>query len=310
METPMPHILVVDDSAADRELVGKLLEDQAWTVSFAHDGKQALGELRNHKPDLVLTDLVMPEMDGLALVEEVKEHFAVVPVVLMTAQGSEDIAVQALASGAASYVPKKRLVRDLVEVLTRTLDVSHEHKSYKRLLGRLRAASFVLENDVDLISSLVSYLSQVLRDAEMFDDTECHRVATALDEALTNACYHGNLEVRSDVREHDARAYRALANERRQVEPYRNRRIRVSANLTSGEARFVISDDGTGFDVDAVPDPTKPENLEHPTGRGVFLMKTFMDGVFYNETGNEVTLLKRRGRPAGEASPGRLPTDQ
>ena len=98
-----------------------------------------------------------------------------------------------------------------------------------------------MQNDPELISSLVSYLSQVLRDLELFDEADCHRIATALDEALTNACYHGNLEVRSEVREHDSRAYRALADKRRTVAPYRDRRIRVSTDLTSHEARFVCS---------------------------------------------------------------------
>ncbi len=128
----------------------------------------------------------------------------------------------------------------------------------------------------------------------MFDEVDCHRVATALDEALTNACYHGNLEVRSEVRAHDARAYRLMAKQRRAMTPYKDRRIYVSASLTSSEARFVIRDDGDGFEVDGVPDPTDPANLENPSGRGVFLMRTFMDGVTYNEAGNEVTLLKRR----------------
>ncbi len=290
----MANILVVDDSAADRELAGHLLEDRDWTVFYAEDGKKALAEMQAHSLDLVLTDLVMPELDGLGLVEQAKVDHPGVPVVLMTARGSEEIAVRALERGAASYVQKKLLVRDLGEAITRILDASKEHKSYKRLLGRLRAASFVLENDLDLLSALVSYLTQVLRDSEMFNEADCHRIATALDEALSNACCHGNLEVRSDVREHDPRTHRALVNQRRNVAPYRDRRIQVHTNLTRGEARFVIKDDGRGFDHGAIPDPTRPENLERPTGRGVLLMWSFMDDVHYNKAGNAVTLLKRR----------------
>ena len=212
----------------------------------------------------------------------------------MTARGSEEVAVQALEAGAASYVPKKTLVRDLVEVVERILEASRERKSYTRLLGKLQAASFVLENDLELISSLVSYLTQILRDSGMFDESNCQRISTALDEALTNAYYHGNLEVRSEIRQHDARAYRLLAEQRRQAAPYRDRRILVQASLTSDAARFVVTDEGRGFDVGAVPDPTLPENLEQPSGRGIFLMKTFLDDVRYNEAGNQVTLLKRR----------------
>ena len=284
----------MDDSAADRELAGHLLENHDWTVFYAEDGKKALAEMQAHTLDLVLTDLVMPELDGLGLVEQAKAEHPGVPVVLMTARGSEEIAVRALERGAASYVPKKLLVRDLVDTVTRILEGAQEHRRYKRLLGRLRAASFVLENDLDLLASLVRHLTQVLRDSGMFNEADCHRTATALDEALANACCHGNLELPSDVREQDARAYRTLATQRSSVAPYRDRRILVTTDLTVADVRFVIKDDGQGFDPGAIPDPTSPENLERPTGRGVLLMTTFMDEVSYNKAGNEVTLLKRR----------------
>ena len=67
----------------------------------------------------------------------------------------------------------------------------------------------------------------------------------------------------------------------------------MSVDLTSGEARFVIKDDGQGFNPAELPDPTRPENIILPAGRGVFLMNTFMDHVEYNDVGNEVTLTKR-----------------
>ena len=290
----MACLLVVDDSTADREMAAHLLAQESWRVLHAADGQEALAQMRDHNVDLVLTDLVMPNLDGLAFVKQSKTDHPLVPVVLMTARGSEEIAVQALEAGAASYVPKKTLVRDLVEVVERILEASRERKSYTRLLGRLQAASFVLENDLELISSLVSYLTQILRDSGMFDESNCQRISTALDEALTNAYYHGNLEVRSEIRQQDARAYRLLAEQRRQAAPYRDRRILVQASLTSDAARFVVTDEGRGFNVGAVPDPTLPENLEQPSGRGIFLMKTFLDDVRYNEAGNQVTLLKRR----------------
>ena len=293
-EAASASVLVVDDSAADRELAGRLLLRARLGVLHAENGQDALARMAAHDVDLVLTDLVMPTLDGLAFVERAKSEHPLVPVVLMTARGSEEIAVQALEAGAASYVPKKSLTRDLVEVVRRMLDASREQRSYTRLLGRMRAASFVLENDPELISSLVSYLTRVLRDSAMFDESDCHRISTALDEALTNAYYHGNLEVRSEIREHDPRAYRMLAEQRRQLAPYRDRQILVRASLTSDEASFVIKDGGRGFDVDAVRDPTRPENLESPSGRGIFLMKTFLDDVRYNASGNQVTLLKRR----------------
>ena len=85
----MANILVVDDSVADRELAGHLLEEHAWTVFYAEDGKKALAQMQAHTLDLVLTDLVMPELDGLALVEQAKAEHPGVPVVLMTARGTK-----------------------------------------------------------------------------------------------------------------------------------------------------------------------------------------------------------------------------
>ena len=59
------------------------------------------------------------------------------------------------------------------------------------------------------------------------------------------------------------------------------------------EAVFVVRDEGPGFDPNSLPDPTDPENLLKPSGRGIMLIRTFMDAVSFNEKGNEVTMVKR-----------------
>lgn len=169
--------------------------------------------------------------------------------------------------------------------------------SDRRLLRCLRAVSFVLENDLTLIGSAVSHVTRALRDAGVFDEAESHRIMAALDEALTNAYYHGNLEVRSELRARDPRVYRALAHARRDIAPYRDRGIRLEVVITPDDVRFVIGDDGPGFDPGRIPDPTHVDHVAHPTGRGVWLMRAFMDTVDYNDVGNEVTLVKRRTRP-------------
>ena len=290
----MTNILIVDDSAADRILASQLLKrTSSWNVIHAENGRAALEQLQRHTIDLVVTDLQMPELDGLGLVERIREEYPAVPVILMTGRGSEVTAVKALQAGAASYVPKKALAQDLVETVHRILETSREHASYRRLLNRMHEASFVLENDLELIASLVSYLTHTVRDLGRFDQVDSHRLSTALDEALTNAYYHGNLEVQSTVRESDSRAYRTLAQGRISEPKYRDRRIHVKAHFSGDEVRFVGLDDGDGFDSTLVADPTSPESLERRSGRGVFLMRAFMDEVTYNDRGNEVTLIKR-----------------
>ena len=106
----MATILVVDDSAVDRRLVGGLLEtDAELEVEYAAHGKEALAKIEYLVLELVVTDLMMPEMDGLELVAAMRSKYPLIPVILMTSKGSEEIAVRALQEGAASYVPKRNL---------------------------------------------------------------------------------------------------------------------------------------------------------------------------------------------------------
>jgi CheY-like chemotaxis protein/anti-sigma regulatory factor (Ser/Thr protein kinase) len=299
----MTLLLVVDDSAMDRRRVGGILEkNAAWNIVYAADGKEAMSAIEAHIPDLVLTDMQMPEMNGLELVTAVKEEYPLIPVVLMTAQGSEEIAVQALKHGAASYVPKRRLAQDLREIVERVLQAADVDRSESRLMHRVTRleTTFALETDSSLVPSVVNYIQQMMTRMRFCDDTDCLRIGVALEEALLNAYYHGNLEISSELRESDHSAYYHLSRERCQESPYRERKIHVNSLLSAEECRFVIRDEGSGFDPSSLPDATDPANLERPCGRGLLLMRTFMDEVRYNAIGNEVTLVKRRpaNRPA------------
>ena len=103
----MSTVLVVDDTAVDRKLASRLLEKSGvLRVLDADGGQRALEIIAEQLPDVVVTDLQMPEMDGLQLVTAVQERFPEIPVVLMTAHGSEDNAALALEHGAVSFVPK------------------------------------------------------------------------------------------------------------------------------------------------------------------------------------------------------------
>jgi CheY-like chemotaxis protein len=293
----MATLLVVDDSAMDRRLVGGILEKNPdWTILYAINGKQALEEIEKHIPDLVLTDMQMPEMNGLELVTAIKEEYPLIPVVLMTAQGSEEIAVQALRRGAGSYVPKRRLAQELRETVERVLGTADVDRSESRLMHRVSRleTTFVLETDSALVPSVVNYIQQAMTRMRFCDETDCLRVGVALEEALLNSYYHGNLEISSDLRESDHNAYYQLSKKRSQEPPYCDRKIYVESLLTPEECRFVIRDEGPGFDRSLLRDATDPANLERPCGRGLLLIRTFMDEVQYNDRGNEVVLVKRR----------------
>lgn len=297
----MTTVLVVDDSAVDRNLVGGLLrKDGTLKVDFAVHGTDALAKIEQTPPDLVVTDLIMPEMDGLKLVAAIRERYPLIPVILMTSKGSEELASQALEQGATSYVPKRILSRRLLDTIHNIVAISSRERSHVRLMGSMIRSdrTFELDNDGTLIGPLVNYVQQDCLHMGLCDPSECTRVSVALEEAVANALYHGNLEVDAELRENDEAAYWAMVHERLACLPYRDRRVRVQAILTREEATFVIADEGPGFDPATLPDPTDPANLERTTGRGILLMRAFMDDVSYNAAGNTVTLVKRARRGA------------
>lgn len=292
----MARILVVDDSALQRKAAGALIEhERDLEVTYAAGGAEALAKMALRLPDLVLTDLLMPEVDGLDLMAEVQQLHPQVPVVLMTAVGSEEKAVEALQNGAASYIPKTLLQQELITTLRTVLEVSRENRSRSLLMHSMihSESVFVLGNNPALIGPLVNYLQQNVSAMGLCNEMQTTRIGVALDEALVNALHHGNLEVDSAMRRNDLDGYHRLIAERRQRSPFRERRIWVSAVLERDRATFVVRDEGSGFDPDQLPDPTDPDYLARPHGRGVLLIKTFMDEVIYNDIGNEVTLIKR-----------------
>ena len=99
---------------------------------------------------------------------------------------------------------------------------------------------------------------------------ECFGVRLALEEAMVNAIKHGN-----------------------RMEP--DKQVFIACELTAEEITVVIEDQGEGFKPEDVPDPTDDENLENPGGRGIMLIRSFMNGVAYNDRGNRLTMIKKLG---------------
>lgn len=298
----MAQILVVDDSAVDCRIAASLLgKGTMLSIETAENGRVALEIIEHSPPDLIVTDLQMPELDGLGLIEAVRTRYPRVPVILMTAHGSEELAVEALEAGAASYVPKSQLPEKLIDTVEQVLALSRANRGFEQLAGSLMLAEFtlLLGNDVSLVDPLVDAVQQLIERMQFCDPTTRIRVGVALEEALLNAIYRGNLEVGADdLQEDRARLVRgdgaSLVDERRGQPPYRDRKTLVRVSLTPEEARFTVRDEGPGFNVAPVAKADDPVAVVREGGRGLVLMRTFMDEVTYNAAGNEVTMIKRR----------------
>ena len=297
------RVLVVDDNPIDRLRASRLVEQDTQCVAVhASDGAEALERLADHDIAMVLTDLQMGGMDGLELVRTIRKEHSQIPVILMTAHGSEDVAMEALRLGATDYVPKQRLAQELRVILARALRTTIAGRRRRLCIQSLveRQSQFELGNDANLLPPLLEFLQDEMMQLGRWDSAELMRTTIALDEALRNALFHGNLEVSSDLREQSDRLFHELARRRSTEAPYQDRRIRLLVAHGPDHSRFVVQDDGPGFDTSRVDRPIEPEDLLRPSGRGLLLMKSFMDSVVFNKTGNVVTLMKRRngGPPA------------
>ncbi len=289
------RLLVVDDDEVDRELVARCLAPlEGLEARYAENAEKALGILQADTFDLVLTDLRMPGMTGLELVKRVSEEFPVSPIVLMTSMGNETTAVQALRAGAASYVPKSQLKEMLADTIEQVLDLAVARRSRRTVLGYLQDAElrFDLPSDPSLAHPLAAFLQDNLAQLEFANAAVRTQVGVALMEALDNAIVHGNLEVGSDQRRRSRQSYQTRIDERRRSEPYASRRLRVEVDEDAGGVEYRIEDEGPGFDATRLSDPVAPESLLEVSGRGILLMRTFMDEVRYEGRGNRLVLRK------------------
>lgn len=307
----MPSILVVDDSLVERLLVeGLLRKNNEYDVQLAENGKEALAKIKTQPPDLVLSDLFMPEMDGLELVRAVRARHPQIPVVLMTAFGDEATAVAALEAGAASYVPKSRQAECLLKTVDRVVEHAVGGRNRERLSQCLAEyhCRFQIPNDATLIRAFVDQLQNIMSGMGFGDTVERIRIAEALEEALLNAMYHGNLEISGEelakVRAQlDDRILSRLVEERCATQKIRERTILVVVHISPKEARFVVRDQGRGFNLRFADAGPAGDHFEGGNNRGLMLIRALMDDVSFNEAGNELTLKKYYGVAALAGKP-------
>ena len=291
------HILVVDDSPTQLRQMQMVLEKDGLLVRTAIDGNDAMDSIRADPPVLVVTDLQMPNKNGLELMAAVKACNSSIPVILTTSQGSEEIAAKALREGASSYVPKRDLTTALISVVRQVLSVNQATQSVREVAKFAIESTITLslENDEQLVPKVIARLELPMVELDLFDEGERMQIAMALDEALLNAMIHGNLEVSSELRQtNDGKPYNDLIATRKTLSPYQERRVIVRMHASQTSATIVIRDEGPGFDFESLRDPTDPENLERAGGRGLLLINAFMDEVRHNDKGNEITMIKHK----------------
>ncbi|MDP6580317.1 MAG: response regulator [Vicinamibacterales bacterium] len=289
-------VLIVDDDSSSRTLLKNLVEEQGYPAAVAPDGRQGLETFRHLHPDIVFSDMRMPEMDGLELLEAIRQEDESAIFVLVTGFGCEEYAVQALRNGADDYIHKPIFDTDFVPLVKKLADRVKGRSSERevRAMFAQRTLTLELDNTLDRVPIIAGQLLEETGGTIPRDERGGVRIG--LIELLMNAIEHGNLGITYEQKEAALRRRDGLAEltGRRLAQPdLAARRVTVYFRMDAKTCEWVIADEGAGFDWLAVPEATTGKAIYASHGRGIMLSLLYFDSVEYEGLGNVVRLVKR-----------------
>lgn len=262
------RILIVEGNAELRTVLAEALAALGHEVVTAPDRSEAVAREDLEDFDLIISDLAEYSDSAVQIVSELKRKRLFVPVVVSSEEAQHAGIVKAFKLGASNYLRKPYDHEELSQIVEKTLGYKLRFVEDLKVLPYIREhIEFELPSDITLMNGVLHYLVERVAALGVIKP-DASNLFIALDEAFVNAVKHGN--------KHD-----------------HNKLVRITADLSSKEARFTIEDEGEGFAVDEIPDPRDPENLFKTSGRGVLLIYNIMDKVEYNERGNRLTMVKR-----------------
>lgn len=155
-------ILIVDDEEPNRATLTRILEREGHRVVSASDGREALVVLRDAAPQVLLTDLKMPGMDGMALLQSARQHDGDLEVILMTAFGTVENAVKAMKHGANDFITKPLRRSEIVKAVAKALEKRALVTENRTLKARLaQSASSTLISNSPAMADLLAEARQV-----------------------------------------------------------------------------------------------------------------------------------------------------
>lgn len=272
------RVLVVEDSKTMQIFLRNLLEPEDYEVIVANDGESGLELFRqavaeNRSFDIVMTDVVMPRMSGLDLLKKVRALNRDTIVVVLTSDANVDTAIEALNLGANNFLHKPPNSEEILSVMwraTKQREIFLENAELNPFTER--TIHIEIPSQLKFIKGIAH---NIIADAKLmgYDEADLHdKIPVTVDEAVTNAIKHGN-KFQED------------------------KKVYIDIHIDVERIKIVVADEGPGFNVKAVPDPTDPANFLKPSGRGILFMSIGMDEVRFNEKGNILTLIKYKNSP-------------
>lgn len=281
---PPVRILVVDDDPDIHSLLASVVKDMPWQLDAAYNGLEALDMLRTGGDyKLVITDVRMPRLDGLELLERIRQTSPSTPVVVMTAQNTPDTVVRAIRKKAFTYFSKPFSTDAVVDMIGRALEAPAASDDVEVLSAVPHWISLRVRAKLETADRLVQFLKELPVDLQPDEQNE---IATAFRELLVNAIEHGA-----------------------HLDP--DQKVDVTYIRLARSILYYVRDPGEGFSFENLAhaavgsspeDPFRHVEVRReagmrPGGFGLLISRKIADEVIYNETGNQVLLVKYLPEP-------------
>jgi DNA-binding response OmpR family regulator len=290
LHTQARTLLVVADNAETQAVILEHAKAKGHSVISASTPALGLSTFDMTQPDIVVTDLFLPEQDGIMLVKQIHERRPTCPVVLLTDPSHGEAMMAGLRAGALDYVQQPIDEEAFAQVLERAIHRLPASVDDAPGVERLEYV-LVMGADPSFVESTIAWLIQGTA-MGLMEARQLH-LRAALQELIMNAVEHGCLELRYHDKI-DAMAkdqYDELIRRRRQDIRFRDRRVTIRAIYDKRQQVIIyqIADEGKGFNwksrvksgIDVCP-------TGDASGRGIFLVHSFFPDIAYNDKGNEV----------------------
>lgn len=209
-------------------------------------------------------DLIISDLGGEHLAAETNDEITCLP----DAESALPASIKAFKICVSNYKNNEFTEDELKNFVETTLNYKAKFVDQKEIVQNWHEKiEFEIPSFISLMHTILDYLLRRVEKNGVVS-SENSNLFVALDEAFVNAVKHGN---KFDTR----------------------KLVRITAEVSNKEARFTVEDEGEGFDITAIPDPTDTENLFKTSGRGVLIIHNVMDEVRYNERGNRLEMIKK-----------------
>ena len=292
------NLLIADDTAEVLNFLQDFFVKAGHSVFCARDGEEALKILQNEEIDGIFCALTMPKLGGLELLKEVQSANSRRPLVILCPPNDSENALNALQLGACDYLLKAINPLELQRTLDRVVSLQEGFHFSAYAMDHLLQETRTLEigNDFTGLNRIIAFMTQDLPSYGILNQEQLFRMNMLLKEAIENAIFHGNLELRSEMRRENPELFYKTAAQKRDIDPYKDRKLILQYDISRNSAKYVVRDEGKGFVHSDLLDPADPDNLLRIEGRGLIMIMNFMDEVFWNDRGNEVTMVRYRKR--------------